>query len=78
MKDKILKITSILLPVLLVGLAIWCLLSKDQHFPWIGTMIKKSDGEVAYWLTTTIWFTTCGAGMTYCCRQFFGLWFKPG
>lgn len=47
MKDKILKIASVLLPVLLVGLAIWCLLSKDQHFPWLGAMIKKSERQQA-------------------------------
>lgn len=42
------------------------------------TMIKKADGALAYWLTTGIWFTACGAGMLYCCRRFFGLCFKSG
>lgn len=81
------KVVLLLTLLGLFGLGCFCLglnlqgllsgetLSLSRFGP---TMIKKSDGEVAYWLTTTIWFTTCGAGMTYCCRQFFGLWFKPG
>lgn len=47
MKERFLKIASITMPLLLVVLAAWCLFSKDQHFPWIGSMIKKAERQQA-------------------------------
>lgn len=45
MKEKILTYISILLPALLVSLAVWSWMTKEQHFPWLGAMIRKAEHQ---------------------------------
>lgn len=47
MRERFQKIASLVMPLLLVVLAAWCLFSQDQHFPWIGSMIKKAERQQA-------------------------------
>ncbi len=47
MRARILKFASLMIPVMLTSLAIWCLFSQDQHFPWIGSMIKEAERQQA-------------------------------
>lgn len=45
MKEKILNYISVLFPALLVLLAAWSWMTKEQHFPWLGTMIRKAERQ---------------------------------
>lgn len=45
MRKKVMLLASLAIPVWLVVLAAWCMLSKDRHFPWIGAMIKQAERQ---------------------------------
>lgn len=41
------------------------------------TMINRADGEIKYWITTVLWFSTSLPLLAYCIKKFFVLIFKP-
>ncbi|WP_409421545.1 hypothetical protein ABHF91_00435 [Pseudaeromonas sp. ZJS20] len=41
------------------------------------TMINRADGEIKYWITTALWFSTSLPLLAYCIKKFFVLIFKP-